>query len=542
MTQIFFLCYNWLKWVKVNMNERQAKKQRKKEEEIKNNALMKEISEATKEDVKKKEELLKILEKNRVNLEKLQKDYNDNLDKDLMPIDVVKFKEIAEDIKKIDAEQRKLKIQVKELEKEISEKIIKISDSEESTLELPVEEIKDEFNNQNSEVLEVYDESEEPTLELPTKEIKNAVESFENESSVKIEFDLKNGLYRIYSPYSESPIIHVVSKELLDSNSEEYKKYTDELKQKYGENINLDDLDLNVAKAFEKFDKSYNTNIENKYVKSTFNGKIVYDFRKFKRANKNIVNNDFLNSKQKRKLKNIAKNYTKKFDNCDIIQFSNKKAAMLLGGALVMGAAATAGVTAVKSNEDKKNVVEYVDGMPVDSDEEDIIYYDDNGNEILKDSTSSSTTEIETHDNIKNEQVTGESDFDNPDKKEIIDEDEHKEFRVGTIIDAKDMENIDLYRESTSPEPVGNTERWNFGGYMVDAIAITDGNTIINVVRDNKLSVEDLIKECENSYGPGFNVSLHFEGLDENGNIINEKLGWVRYDDLVQDNKNVKTK
>lgn len=533
------------------MNERQAKKNRKKEEELINSMLTKEVSEATKENIKKKEELLKIIEKNRISLEELQKYYNDNLDKDLMPIDVDKFKIIAENIKKLDAEQRKLKMQVRELEKEISEKVVEINVSEEATDELPVKEIKEKLNKENENIrLEIYDESEEPTFELPRKEIK---EELDKSSNIKIECDLKNSIYRIYSPYSESPFIHVVSKELLDPNSKEYKTYKSELIEKHGLDLEYG-LDLNIEKAFEKFDKKYNTNIAEAYSTNTFEGKIVYDLRKFSRS-KNIIDNDFLSSKEKRALKNIAKNYSKKHDNCDIVQFSNKKAAMLLGSAIVVGAVATSIPSIKTTEEDNNSVVEYLNGMPIDADENDIIYYDKDGNEISKDNTTSSTIDIKTDDSVKEEQTTTEDVFDSSTEDEIIEENDHKDFRVGDIISAEDMENVDLYHLPTDSVSVGNISNWpNIVSYKIAGISPTDisASTYINTeingelvqfaIRNNNISTEEIKKKLDDQYGPGYNIRLHIMALDENGNVINDQFGWVDLEQLEQENKNVKTR
>lgn len=513
------------------MNERQAKKKRKKEEELKNAILIKEISESTKEDIKKKEELLKTIETNRINLEKLQKAYNDNLDKDLMPIDVAEFKKIADEISELDAKQRELKMKVKELEKEISEKIIKISESEEPTAELPVKDINEELNKEDeNKRLEIYDENEQPTQELSVDQIERAVRNSQYESDVKIEFDLKNSLYRIYSPYSEAPIIHVVSKNLLDPSSDEYRTYISELRQKYGSLLNVDGLDLNIVKAFEEFDAKFDAGLANKYVKNAFGGKIIYDLRKFNHSNKSIVNNDFLNSKERKQLKNIAKNYNKNHDNCAIVTF-NKKAAATLGIGTAIVAAAT-GVGVYNKVQDKK----IEDSVAIES----TIEEDLDKTEELSEKTP--TTEIE--ENKKKEELVDGMPVEE-DEKDIIyyDLDGQRTLKVGDIISAEDMGNVGVYGSSDAvsiTEPANYTDRYFFDGYMIDAISLLDGNTILEVARNNTLSIQELIEKYEKE-ALDLRASFHVKGLDKNNNVINPDVGWIDYYEYEDEYKNKNT-
>lgn len=516
--------------IRLNNNIKENKKDSKGKIKAFNSIAIDEFIEKYKLKSLEQNQIERMIEKFREDLKALQEEEQKNLDENLMPIDSKKSLEIANRIKEIYRDCN-IALKIKELMNKDKNTI------ESNVIEQSVsEDIKEEINSDAP-----YDEGDEPTQEISLEEI-------DYESETKMEFDLKNSLYRIYSPYSEAPIIHVVSKELLDPNSDESKAYISELKQKYGSDLKLDGLDLNAAKAFAEFDEKFNTALENRYANDIFSGKIVYDLRKFNLSNKKIVNSDFLNSQEKKQFKKLAKNYKKNHDNCDIVQFSNTKAAKLLGGSLVAGVAATAGVagisgvTSIISKEDKNNV-EYLDGMPIEADENDVIYYDEDGNEITKDNISSETTEIKTPDNTKEEQITTEGGFDGPSDDETIEEDEHKVLRVGDIISAEDMGTVGVYGSSDAvsiTEPVNYTDRYFFDGYNVDAISLLDGNTILEVARDNILSIQELIEKYEKG-ALDLRASFHVKGLDKNNNVINPDVGWIDYYEYEDEYKNKNT-
>lgn len=468
------------------------------------------MNNSSKKDIKNKKRLLQKLKmkslKNKELLNDFENKYDSNLDEDLMPIDENLQKELAKSIQGINSAQNKIMTQIRELKEEISSL----------------------NNTQKKELEEMLDEDDEPTIELPIKDINEKLES-----QIKIVFDGSIGMYKIYSPFSETPEIHVFSTELLCDDNEQ---------------------DYNLIEAFKDFDMKYNTNLHENYINNIFSGEIIYDLRKF-----NNIDKDFINSKQKKQIKKIIKNYMKKNKNCKVITRFNKKAVVMLGVGIGIVGAGVSGLKnskEIKVNNELKNttisstieenlengeknnaiVIEkpapsVPDNMPIEEPPENLTndgtYYNKNDNTEAKDNTNETKEDIEP---INNEILQN------------VNADEEPVFKVGSIINASDMENIDLYEGSTTPEPVGNTEGWNFGGYKVGAIAFTDCDTIINVIRDSKYSMKDLINEYENAKKFGFKISLLIEGLDDNGNVINPKVGWVNYDDLEMENINVKTK
>lgn len=453
---------------------------------------------------------------NEEKLNELQKAYDNNLDENLEAIDKDELIRIAKLIQEIGSIQNKISINIRNIKEEIS----KIE------------------NDLKKDVNSSVNGDDSPTLELSVKKIREKMKKNNVDASIKIEFDASIGVYRLYLPYNDIPELHVFSCELLGNNSQ----YVKDLKGKYPDILNSG-LDFNIVKMLGEFDEKYSTDLQEKYINNNFMGKIIYDFRKFSNIDK-----EFINSKQKKQIKNMAKNYKKEHENCTVITNFNKKAAIMLGVGIGV---ATAGITSMDTkkynpNDNKQTMaiestieedLEKTDKLPKIT-EEDLEktdklpniednnkkYYDLDGNEISKEKYDKLWNEIDN----------------NPVDVELEDKYTYEPIKVGSIIQ---LENIDLYYRASDPKPVGNIEKLNCASYKVNAMSATNGNEYFGkTIRNDSIDVNTFMKQTEENYGPLYNISLHIQGLDEDGNVIYEDVGWIHYDDLDLEKKNVKTK
>ena len=95
-------------------------------------------------------------------LEKLQEEFNRNLDEDLIPIN--------------EGEARRISARIQEINRYYYKAL----------------EEKNSLKEKNTQT--ISDGDDEPTIELPTKEIKEEINKPYDDSNIKIECDLKNSL------------------------------------------------------------------------------------------------------------------------------------------------------------------------------------------------------------------------------------------------------------------------------------------------------------------------------------------------------------
>ena len=492
---------------------------------------------------------------NKDRLSLLNKKYEESLDANL-DVD----QNLIAEIKRINIEQRKILKDISVLRKrqeELTERIKKAKgeDTEEKIVTTPsipkdmeIQETPDAKDNdeqyydengneitkeeaekqvqEESKENEAKEEDLEATIELPKEVIKAAVDRSmrdDTTKNMKIVFDGKTGTYQINSPYTSVPKLYVVSKELLDKNNSNTKT----LIEKYGENI-----DLNLVNALENFDREFNTNAKEKYLNNTFDGKILYDFRKFSHVGK-----QYLTSKDKKEIKKVAKEYSKLHENCNVVKFSNKKAAILLGAGLAAFGAATS-ITSTNNNDNKPNSV--IEKTTEDTSTTEEIKKEEKTTEKI--TTEEKTTQTQTTEDKK--ETTEELPKEEETKKEEItvskdEEDEKDNTKVGDMIE---LDSVDLYSSSSASQPAGNTENWNIPGFRIGAISVVSdtkaGSEIIKVVKDSNMTIDKILDECEQMGYDKDNIKLSFliEALDENGNVMNNQLGWVKQSDLKNDN------
>ena len=441
------------------------------------------------------EELYKDYEQNKKRLIELDKIYNKNLDQNFIPYDQEEMDKTLSLIRELQNRQREINKRMSELKPYEEEVIIEG---------------------------QIIEEDVEPTIELPkVKEEKKLI------SNLRIIFDGKNGLYivKYLENNEEKTKLFTIDKELLKNSDDEYiykgKKYKD--------------LDFNVVKALGELDKELNTDYKDKYITNDFNSKIIYDFRKL-----SIIDSTYLNYQQKKKLKKQAKKYKKTHTNCNIINFSTKKAAVLLGLSLA-GAASGIGLSTKTPKVENQNkvIVEL---------KEEKIKTEEKHNENVK--TEEKTVIKETKEEVKkDEKITTEE----------VKEENVEEIREVTkeekIDDTLNLENIDLYNsafdEDLGLSSRGNTnniigDNYTFDHFESSLIVVTYGPEVVELIKYNTTSQSDLINKCnelknkyKESYGDDIKISLNINACDANNNVISKDAGWFNSDNINLENENV---
>lgn len=362
-----------------------------------------------------------------------------------------------------------------ELDQEKLQEAISKSEDLEKTLELDKEKIIDEVNKQGDS--------------------NKSVTAFENEK-IDILFDSSKGWYNIKLGDS-LPKIYSVDKTLLDENNEKRK----ELINKYG---NL--VDVCLIDILENYDKQYNSNLVDKYIKG--NLKPIYDFRKFRELNKEV-----LNTKEEKKFKKMIKKSQNKYGSKVVTIFSSnklKKAAITFG--LITGGAVA--LTNNINTEEKK---------------------EENQIEILSDDNIEEIETLSTEENKEENIEVLDENIETKRDDTILRED----YKIG---DKVNLNNIDIFYTSLYDNPMGNTSNINSKNFQISIIAVTYGSEIVDVIRSGNESINSLREKYEKMYDPNINIAVNVNVLDDSGNVIQKNVGWFNSDKLYNSNENIKTK
>ena len=89
---------------------------------------------------------------------------------------------------------------------------------------------------------------------------------------------------------------------------------------------------------------------------------------------------------------------------------------------------------------------------------------------------------------------------------------------------------------------MGNTSNINSKNFQVSVIAVTYGSEIVDVIKDNSISINEIREKYEKMYDPNINIAVNVNVLDDSGNVIQKNVGWFNSDKLYNSNENIKTK
>ena len=379
--------------------------------------------------------------------------------------------------------------------------------------------VSDVIEEKDAEVLTSNIKDDAPTEILSTKEddaptevLKNTKREFSN---IKIVFD---GAYKlIYDDDKE--FIEPIDNVLLEHNYNEKQSSSN----------------FNIIKMLKRFDQANNSNLYDKYMDNEI--EVKYDLSKLSKSkeNKKIAKN----------IEIIAKREAKYNDKVSVNKKDNLKklkvgiSAIAAASLLVLGGLGIAG----KLNKNKKT----------DKSNNKSIEYSNTNNELVKE------LEKTTYEEITTEEIVEENNKTNINKKELKEETKtikeevktDKEFIKEEVVDKQEetnikigdtvsLENTDLYYASTDLNPRGNTKYLDNCTYKAKLISVVYQNQVMELVYNDSISITELERICKDKYGDDVKISINFDVVDSEGNVISNYVGWVNSDDVKAKSKVLK--
>ena len=121
--------------------------------------------------------------------------------------------------------------------------------------------------------------------------------------------------------------------------------------------------------------------------------------------------------------------------------------------------------------------------------------------------------------------------------EEAKEELEETDIKIG---DTVDFENTDLYYSSTDNSPKGNTDKIKNYSYKATAISVVYQNKVVELLYNDSVSLTELEKTCKDKYGDDVKLSVNFNVVDKEGNVVSNYVGWVNSDDVKTKSKVLK--
>ncbi len=269
------------------------------------------------------------------------------------------------------------------------------------------------------------------------------------------------------------------------------------------------DFNFNISKLLKDFDNKNNTNLNKRYKDNAL--VVEYDLNKLKKKDKKYL-------KQMRK---IAKMEAKHNDNVIIkddrsLRFKTGLACVAAAGLLLLGGMGIKNLNKNSStNSSNQNIytTESSTNIEISTIKEDSNIL----KKVAKERYTRKTIKKNNNEIVTNNESNDES------------------LKIG---DACTLDKIDLYYASTDDKPVGNT-KYIVGNYFYKAsiISVVYKNQVMNLYYNNSININELEKICKEKYGDDVKISINFDLVDENGNVVIEHVGWVDSADLLSKGK-----
>lgn len=330
----------------------------------------------------------------------------------------------------------------------------------------------------------------------------------DSDGSIKVIFD---GIYKVIVN-NEKKYYEPISDDLLDKNISEKC------------NINL-----NIVELLKNYDKLNNTNLCDDYYNNQID--IIYDLDSFDDSN--------LNRSLYRKIEKIAKREAKR--NNSILLNRKEKLRKLKYSVSAVAAAAllTLGGLGLKNTNKKTCNTTSITSEYSKSDKTE------------NNKTKASNRETKTNNTVAEPIIVAKNDVVSESSKEDIEEisDTKKEEMVITeekeepetfdvkVGDIVSLDNADLYYTSFDESPNGNTSEIGNYDYKVSLISVVYKGEVVDVICTDSVSLNELEKACKEKYNDDVKLSVNFDVVDENGEVISNYVGWVNSTDIKTKSK-----
>lgn len=421
------------------------------------------------------ESIEKVKEENNEIIKKIKTIHYNNLSKK----DFNKLMRNDRPSKKFEGSKKSTAIEIPENKKEI---VIEKEDAEK---------LVSDVEEKEEEVKIIIEPKVEKKIEDITEELKKERIPSEKLRDAKIVFD---GTYKLIYDGGKGIYEQDIYEFILDHNiSEQNTVYN-----------------FNIIKLLKDFDMENNTNLYNRYMENKMSVEYNFDKTNVKNYNEKLI----------KKVKEIAKRENKAFDNVTVIDNSRKfkfRKGLVVAAAVGLAVLGSFGLRKIKKTADTSastinNTVQ-----------ESVI---ENTEEV----TESTTEKVTEETKIEKEEVVVTTSIND----DVIDEEkeEIKEDNSLKIGDTYSFESTDLYYASTDEIPRGNTKYIN-GNYEYKAtmISVVYKNQVMELVYQDSINLDELNKICKEKYGDDVKISVNFDLVDTEGNVVTKYVGWVNGED-----------
>ena len=316
-----------------------------------------------------------------------------------------------------------------------------------------------------------------------------------------IEFD---GIYKLYYNGRRDVYEFDIDEKILQNNIDAEGAY-----------------DFRIINKLKEFDEKYHTKLYERYMKNKL--PVQYNFDE---AKKNKVKKSSL-----KKLEEITERQAEcgEFKTTTVKKTKKSKFGVI---AATIGVAALTLIGAMGFG--KKNV-----RPPLDPDKIVVDTVDDAGvSDAYEEAVEATETPMinESFYDIElvSEKVMEDVQKENENKvEEKVDNTETVEGTTDNVIETKigDMitfeDTVSLYYASTDIDPNGNTSYLESDNYQIGLVSIVYEGEVVELIDSSEVSVKDTIEECKEKYGDDIKVFDNLDLVDDNGDTITKKVGWV---------------
>ena len=282
---------------------------------------------------------------------------------------------------------------------------------------------------------------------------------------------------------------------------------------------------FNIIRMLKNFDEKNNSCLYEKYINNEL--EVHYNLLKLSNSKEDKRLSKYITSIAKRESKCNNKVFIHKKSNLNKIKAGASAiatAALLLVGSIGINAKLQKNETIDNSSDIQNEYVteEQTEELTTTSDVQETTT-----ESLVEDKQIEETKEIDVKTNTQKESKT-----------EIKSEDINDEtnIKIGDIVS---FENTDLYYTSIDNCPKGNTNRINSDNYGYEAtiISVVYQNKVIELIKDDSISLLELEKKCKEKYGDDIKISINFDVVDKENNTVSEYVGWVNSDDVKTKSK-----
>ncbi len=340
------------------------------------------------------------------------------------------------------------------------------------------------------EIIENDDKTEELKEKVPQSKLKDA----------KVVFD---GKYKLIYDKGTKVYEKDINDTLLEHNIEEEQS----------------SFNFNIIKLLKDFDEENGTRLYYKYMVNDMD--VIYDFSK--------IDNSY-DKKQIKKVRKIASREAKLFNNVTVKNNRMKKFRKGLATIAAAGLLFLGGVHAV--NNFSKNALDNDRTTVANAGQTDAAI------ETITESTEASTEVSKVEELTKEVKKETKPEMDSIDEEKATSKEEPKDKNSLKIGDKYELDSTDLYYASTDEEARGNTKYINGNySYKASIISVVYKNQVMELVYNDSIDLEALSSICKEKYGDDVKISINFDLVDENNNIVTKHVGWVNSNDVLSKGK-----